>query len=219
MQSADRASSGISPETIGEILVSEGEITRRQLDEAWNMHGEGGQGLDEILISLGHTTAEDLSRILSHRLGTRYAILSEEEIDPDLANLVQGGVLTDCGAVPLRIQDGSLVVAMENPDDGDARSCVAQSAGHPIVPVAASEDAIRVAQERLLKRDGSSGDGGSGDGQPGPQRGRAGSRRGGFGAGRIGDMLISEGKITQQQLEHGLKPRKNWGRYCSPSVT
>ena len=74
MQSADRASSGISPETIGEILVSEGEITRRQLDEAWNMYGEGGRGLDEILISLGHTTAEDLSRILSRRLNMLYSL-------------------------------------------------------------------------------------------------------------------------------------------------
>lgn len=157
MQSADRMSGHVSPETIGEILVTEGEITRRQLDEARNIHREDGRGLGEILISLGHTTAENLSGILSRRLGTQYAMLSEEEIDLDLVNLVQDDVLTDCGAVPLRIQEGSLVVAMKNPDDEDARSCFAQSAGHPIIPVAASEDAIRVVHERLLKRDGSSG--------------------------------------------------------------
>ncbi len=42
MQSADRMSGRISPEMIGEILVSEGEITQWRPGEAWNMHVEGG---------------------------------------------------------------------------------------------------------------------------------------------------------------------------------
>ncbi len=203
-QSADRTPKRISPETIGEILVSEGEVTQAQLDEAWKLRGENGRGLGEILISRGHTTPDNLSRILSRRLQTEYVVLSEEEIDPDLVNLVQHDILVNFGAVPLRIQDGSLVVAMKDPSDEEARSRVAQSAGQPIIAVAASEDAIRNAQERLLGDNS----GTSAAGQPEPRRASSrnlGNRRGSaLGSGRIGDILISEGKITQEQLEYAL---------------
>lgn len=214
MQSADRTSDGISPETIGEILVSEGEITQDQLDEAWGVHEGGSRGLGEILISQGYTTAENLSTILSRRLGIQYVVLSEEEIDPDLINLVQHDVLIDCGAVPLRIQDGSLVVAMRNPRSEKARSCVAESTGQPIVAVAASDEAIRIAHERLLKRDSGHGPNGETDSTDGngqtETRGGAGrnKRSPGVRPGRLGEILISENKITQEQLDHGLEVQR-----------
>lgn len=204
-QSADRTSERISPEIVGGILVSEGEVTQEQLDEAWEICGENGRGLGEILISQGHTTAEGLSRTLTRRLEIEYVVLSEEKIDPDLINLVQHDVLIDFGVVPLRIQGGSLVVAMKYPVDEEARSRVAQSAGQPIIAVAASEDAIRNVQERFL---GSS-IGTSGAGQPKSQQASArGSRSGrsaALGSGRIGDILISQGKITPEQLEYALE--------------
>ena len=203
-QSADRTSRRISPETIGEILVSEGEVTRDQLDEAWTIHEGGDRGLGEILISLGHTTAENLTGILSRRLNTQYVVLSEEQIDPELVNLVQENLLVDCGAVPLRIQEGSLVVAMKDPGDDEARSCVVQSAGHPIIAMSASEDAIDATHERLLNRDKGSPNGESGNDavQTAPRRKPPDKKRSPF---RLGEILISEDKIVPEQLEQALQ--------------
>ena len=153
--------------------------------------------MGEILISLGYTTPDNLSKILSRRLDTSYVVLSEEQIDPGLVNLVQDEVLIECCAVPLRIQDGSLVVAMKDPGDDQARSRVAASSGQPVVAVVASEDAIRIALRRILKRDDVADKAGQGNvgGNAEPQSGRA---------GRMGDILIAEGKIDQDQLEYAL---------------
>lgn len=214
MQSTNKGvEKDISPERVADILVSEGEVTEDQIKEAWGEHGDSDRGLGEILISLGHITAEDLARTLTRRLNVQYVVLSEEEIDPSVRSLVEDTVLDECGAVPLRMKDGKLVVAMKNPGDDDARSCVVESAGLPIVPVAAAEDAIRAARGRISE-DGPPTDNGEGATEQDRDEGAAGAanengsgnkRAPKLGNKRIGDILVSEDKITQEQLDEALE--------------
>jgi type IV pilus assembly protein PilB len=212
MQSADKDTKNISPERVADILVSEGEVTEEQVEKAWEKHaGDHNGGLGEILISLGYITAEELSRTLTRRLNVQYVVLSEEEIEASVRGLVEEGVLDYCGAVPLRMKEGKLVVAMKNPGDDEARSCVVQSAGLPIVPVAAAEDAIIAVRNQLLGNEGSHDEdeapfAKSGSEDEVADRSSADKKRvPKLGSKRVGDILLSQGKLTEEELEQALE--------------
>ena len=222
MQSADK-NRNISPEMVADILVSEGEVTEDQIKEAWDEYEDEGSGIGELLISLGYITAEELARTLTRKLGVQYVVLSREEIDSSVRGLVEDDVLVQCGAVPLRMRNGKLVVAMKNPGDDKARSCVVESAGSPIVPVAAAEDAIRAVRNRLLKdgqfsnedettkRNGAEDEIGASSQPNGSASGNKTTSK--LGSKKVGDILVSEGKITREQLEEALESQEANSKY------
>ena len=248
---------GVGGGKIGDILLAEGKITEEQLKEALEIQKRDQRNLGEILISLGYITHDDSTWVLS-----------EVEVDPEVLGIIGEDVLVHHKAVPLRVEDGRLIVAMSDPNDVYARSDLAMSAGHPITPVTVTEDALLCLQEQLfgLEKSAMTGDeddlqeDGAADttisreaervepgaqpevdlGEPvvepriaagaegavkrdavaaatpgyeverrrGGRQAEGGSRRG-VGRGRIGEILISEGKITEEQLEQALAMQRN----------
>jgi len=135
---------------IGEILISEGKITEKQLEEALEIQKTDGRHVGKILISLGYLSHEDLARALGLRLNVEYVALFEVKVDPDVLGIINEDVLLQHKAVPVRIENGRLMVAMSEPNDIYARSDLTISAGYPVTPVIASEDDIRRLQEQLF---------------------------------------------------------------------
>lgn len=249
---------------IGDILISEAVITEGQLEEALEVQKTDKRNIGDILVSLGYLKHDDLARVLSRRLNVEYEALSEDQVDPDVLGIISEDVLRRYKAFPLRVETGRLVVAMSDPNDTHARSDITISAGYPVKPVVASEEAIRRLQEKTFgseervatgitgaqekgatnPRDARRAErvepGGQpevdlgepvlsseardysieaareyevereGAGQPigegGLDPGRA---RRAVGAGRIGEILVSEAKITAEQLEQALAIQSN----------
>jgi type IV pilus assembly protein PilB len=190
--------------------------------------------------------------------GGKIGDISNLEVDPEVVGIIGEEVLVQHNAVPLRIEDGRLIVAMSDHNDVHARSNLAMSAGYPITLVVAAEDTVRRLQEQLFGP-GISGrsvagamavrkaqrtepgaqpevdlgepvfepkaaskaedavarsaglasapvpSAGCGDeGRQGEKRGRGGAR-----GARIGDILVSEGRITEEQLERALAIQRN----------
>ena len=138
---------------VGDVLLSKGRITEEQLEEALEIQKAEEGNLGEILISLGYITYDDLAQALSGCLNVEYVSLSEVEIDPNVLGIIGEDVLLQHRAVLVRAEDGRLIVAMSDPSDGDARSDLTVSAGCPVTPVIADEDAIRHLQNRWFGRE------------------------------------------------------------------
>jgi type IV pilus assembly protein PilB len=226
------------PETggdrIGDILISEGKVTREQLDLALTMQRNDPRRLGEILLSLGYVTAEDLARALAEHMKLDYVIISElsdDEIDAEALNLLDEQTLRKYMVLPLRFEERRLVVAVTDPTNLYALEDLRMITNHPIRAVVVTEEDLNDAFIRLF---------GAGEGTPeasstgtGPAEGPNGeaavgeaagrgaeaasgdeengapaetSRRSKPGtiSGRIGDILVSEGKITPEQLEEAL---------------
>jgi type IV pilus assembly protein PilB len=135
---------------IGEALVSEGKITPEQLEEALALR-EGGKAIGEVLLALGYISKADLAEALAkrHRLGF-IAELTERDVEPRAASLVDRRVLRKHGVVPLRVEDGRLVVATSDPANFYALEDLAMLSGHPVKPVVALEDEIRRVFDKLF---------------------------------------------------------------------
>jgi type IV pilus assembly protein PilB len=128
---------------LGEVLVSEGRITPEQLEVALTIQREGGGDLGRVLLSLGHVSDVDLAAALAKRLRLEFVEITEKDVERQAASLVDRRVLRKYGALPLRVEDGRLVVAMSDPTNFYALEDLAMLSGHPIKPVVALEDEIR----------------------------------------------------------------------------
>lgn len=231
---------------IGEVLVAQGKVSEEQIDEALAIQKTDSRKIGNILVSLGYINEDELAQALSTRLNLEYVDLFEAEVDSEVLGIIEESVLLQHKAVPLRIEDGRLIVAMADPNDIYARSDLTISAGYPITTVVAAEDAIRHLQEKLFGN-GSAVNGAltelsdavqtfrraeqleEGDavaaretrgvelGEPVPEsRGprdepvrRQGGRRITRGATKIGEILIAQGKLTQDHLDQALELQKN----------
>lgn len=144
-----RARIGGTPR-IGEILVSEGKITAEQLGEALAAQQEIEDRLGAVLLSMGFINQVDLVMALARRLRLEFVEITERDVDRQAASLVDRRVLRKHGALPLRVEDGRLVVAMSDPTNFYALEDLSMLSGHPVRPVLAVEDEIRRVFDKVL---------------------------------------------------------------------
>ena len=140
---ADEKRTGAAGDKIGEILLTQGKVTRPQIDEAFAVQGHDGRQIAQILLSAGYVSAADLAMALAERLRLEYVELTERDVDPAAMLLVDRKVLRRHGVLPLRVEDGRLVVAMSDPTNFYAIEDLTMISGHPITPVVAVETEIQ----------------------------------------------------------------------------
>ncbi len=104
---------------LGDILVAMGAITDDQLEAAlaWRQVSGARERLGTTIIRLGYITELDLARALGEQLGLAVEDLAYTEVEPEVAALLPAQVAFESQVLPLRIEDGSLVVAMVDPTD------------------------------------------------------------------------------------------------------
>ncbi len=133
---------------LGEILVTENIISQSQLNEFLKEHGETGRFIGEIIKDHGITTEEEITRLLSSRLGFAFVDLADIIIEPKAVELVPEEVWLKFNALGLYIVHDTLTVAMANPLDTEAIDELQSISGLKVRAVFASLSAIRGAIEK-----------------------------------------------------------------------
>ncbi len=100
---------------VGEILVEQGIITPLQLDEALQRQRLTGDLLGRILVSLGYAEEQDVIVALGMQQGMDRIDISKLDIPEDVIKTLTGDVARFYNVVPVRIEDGDLIVAMADP--------------------------------------------------------------------------------------------------------
>ena len=128
---------------IGEILLSEGTVSREQIDLALTMQRNDPRKLGEILLSLGYVTAEDLGRAMARHQRLDFVEirnLPPDAVDAEVIDLLDEAILRKHRALPLRFEDGHVVVAMADPFDLYAIEDLRLLTGRPVRPVVVTEE-------------------------------------------------------------------------------
>lgn len=100
---------------LGEILVTSGEITQSQLEQALAEQKTNGKRLGETLISLNFLTERKMLKTLEKQLSIPYMFLSDIEIMPEAVAAVPIFLAERYTLVPLKKDGNRLTIAMNDP--------------------------------------------------------------------------------------------------------
>ena len=129
----------------GELLVSKGLLSHRQLIEALNeQHQEGGR-LGEVLLRLKMLSDEEVTRTLAEHLSLEYIQFNHDitKINMDVARTLPETLAKRFCLIAVGIKDKKLVVAMADPLDVIAIDTIALKMKRQIKVVVSSHQEIR----------------------------------------------------------------------------
>jgi general secretion pathway protein E/type IV pilus assembly protein PilB len=125
----------------GEILLRSGLLNERQLAQARAAQNNGTR-LDQIAVELGLISEEQALRAIGGEMGLDVIDLSETEIDDSLLRLFPHRLLHRHSLLPVRRENGSLIVATSDPFDLYPLDELSAATGLSVIPVLASREEI-----------------------------------------------------------------------------
>ena len=138
---------------LGESLTARGAITEAQLGLALREQERTGGHLGEILVALGFTTQEEITRSLASQAGVSEVDLAEMEIDPAVLGLLKESFCRERQVLPLGADARRIRLAMANSLDVLTVDEVGRLTGRSVEILAASEAAILEALDRVFGGD------------------------------------------------------------------
>ncbi|MGE5279647.1 MAG: GspE/PulE family protein [Deltaproteobacteria bacterium] len=143
---------------LGEILLKEGTITQKQLEEVIKAQAQEGGRFGEILLKLGFATEEDVVVALGKQLNLPYvsmgAGLLKPALDQNLDVLIPKEFAVKNAVLPLSKTMESITVAITDPLDVILIDNLRKLVGCEINPVIATKSEILKAVEQFYgKRD------------------------------------------------------------------
>ena len=138
---------------IGELLVSHGLMTPRQLDDALRQQRSTGEFLGAILVRVGLIAPQALLEVLSERYGMPHRSLHPDEVDWSAIQQFPASALRDNRCFPIQADARTVTVALANPLDMEAVSKLEQYAGtRRIRPVLVLPNELRAVLELYRRK-------------------------------------------------------------------
>ncbi|MFO0569931.1 MAG: hypothetical protein U0263_30070 [Polyangiaceae bacterium] len=133
---------------LGELLVEAQIITREQLEETLTLQKKDGRRLGTLMVEGGLVTETQVTQILSQQLSVPWVSLYHIDFSRQLLNLVPREIAERYSLVPIFVRrvrgsGETLYIAMDNPEDDQARDEVARYSGLPVRAMIAPLSDIR----------------------------------------------------------------------------
>ncbi|MDZ7670260.1 MAG: GspE/PulE family protein [Gammaproteobacteria bacterium] len=137
---------------IGDLLVSKGEITEEQLQQALVEQKKQGLKLGRILINMGCIEEDRFLEFLSEQLKAPFYDLKEFSFDPDVVARLPETYARRYRALLLEERDGELVVGMADPMDIFAYDEISRQLGAPINVAVVRESELMAMLDMAYRR-------------------------------------------------------------------
>ena len=129
-------------QTLGDMLLETGRITKSQFELANREKKRTGAKFGEILERLGFISHEEVLDFVGKQTETPYLDFSKTPIDSEAVKLIPEEVARLSKLIPVEINEGTLTVAMANPNDINAIDRLREIAKLTIEPRIADEETI-----------------------------------------------------------------------------
>jgi general secretion pathway protein E len=117
-------------DALGAILLRQGHCDQRTLERARRVATESDQRLDAVLIQLGLVSERGLAEAYADLLSIRVATTDRyPPLEPVLPNQLRVAFLRHARAVPVAVEEGTLVLAAADPLDPFLQAAVAIATG------------------------------------------------------------------------------------------
>ncbi len=139
--------------SLADLLLKEGVISEEQRDEALGQYDRSRQSLVRILSDMGVLTEELRLKILKKNCSCEMVSLRNVVPSEEVGRDVTRDMCRKAHAVPLRITEGAVVLAMEDPTDVRTIGDFEKAFGRTIRPVLAASAEINEVITRLPESD------------------------------------------------------------------
>lgn len=129
-------------EPLGQLILSEGMVTREQLDKALKIQQRSGDHLGRILVEMDIITEQQLAKALGLQWGLPVVELSRMQIDPAAVNVIPQHLAHRHKILAFARDNALLKVAIADPLNVVAIDDVRLVTGAAIEPVLAAEEDI-----------------------------------------------------------------------------
>ncbi len=136
-------------ESIEEILLREGKVSEKQIEEAFSMPS-GGNSRGKQLVEMGFVSEDDFLNLTSQRMNIsliKIPDIPEEEI-PNLEEKLQAKFLKEFKIFPVKLEGNNLTVAMADPYNTEALDDLSLALGFDIEICLSRETEINDAIEK-----------------------------------------------------------------------
>lgn len=150
LEAPSRGKYRIGSNKVWDILVSQDRLTEEQVKQALEVQKKDRRDLGQIMVSLGFISEADLAQAQAQRLNLDYIELTELDVDRTALGLVPEKALRKHQALPLRVENRRLFVAMTDPTNIYALEDLNMISGHQIVPVVTTDEALQRTQTKVF---------------------------------------------------------------------
>ena len=138
--------------SLGDLLIEEGVVTQDQLQEAQQIQEETTQPLREVMADLGLVDRRVLYETAAKAIGVEFYDLPGRDFDISVAVLLPRDLAQRYRVIPIGRGEGTIRVAMADPDDVLAGDDLKQQLQTAIEPVLADPVQIDRAIEQAYER-------------------------------------------------------------------
>jgi type IV pilus assembly protein PilB len=138
----------LKTKSLGDILVDEGLLNRKQLAEAEEEQQRVGKSLGRVLVDMGLVKEAALVSALARQVGLEFVDLTDHHIDSAAASLLPEQVSRRYRALPIGFDGTRLIVAMSDPANVFALDDIRTITGMEIKPVVATASDVEAAIRR-----------------------------------------------------------------------
>ncbi len=146
------ATAAASPVRLGDLLVREGLISKKQLDEALTEQRNTGARLGYCLVKMKLIQEIEITKMLAKQYRMPAVDLSRFEVDPAVIKLVRAEVAVKNMVLPLKREGRTLTIAMADPSDVATVDDLKFMTRYDIFPVIAGEYTLKEQIEKYYEQ-------------------------------------------------------------------
>ena len=128
---------------LGELLVDRRLLSKDVLEGLLDQEGATGVPIAKLLIDGGHVREEDLLKAVADRVGMLYIDLDDALLDPEAVGLLDVDGARQLMAMPVRLEDEKVVVAVADPFDPETHVRLEKIMGTGVTLALATRTAIQ----------------------------------------------------------------------------
>lgn len=141
-----------SPVRLGDLLIREGLISKKQLDEALAEQRSSGARLGYCLVRMGLIREIEITKMLAKQYRMPAVDLTRFEVDPAVIKLVRPEVAVKNMILPLKREGRTLTIAMADPSDVATVDDLKFMTRYDIFPVIAGEYTLKEQIEKYYEQ-------------------------------------------------------------------
>ena len=136
-------------EKLGEILIRQGAISEKQLEEALEKQRSEGGLLGEIMTRLGFVNERVIAQAITSQYGFPFLPLESYDVNPEAVKLVPEKMALKYHIMPVDIIGDVITIAMCNPLNKEAIEEVESTTGKTVRVFIALSTSVRAALSKI----------------------------------------------------------------------